>query len=170
MASTGHEDDELQALKIENARLKNTNEENLVFKQKYIDVIGKLNNLSDAPNTTSTANNEDLLNNADDVVTKVVSSFSSLSQKNQAQVHEIGEEGASFLKRLETLERKNVQTAADVSYAVGEIEDIKQYLKLEALLVHGLKDFPLLIKRVTSKRAEHSVIIWLVSLKSYYLS
>ena len=142
MGSTGSEGDELEALKKENARLRNSNEQNEVFKQKYIEVIATLTNLPTVSTTTATTSNEELLNKADDIVSDVVSSFPNLPPQNQVQLQEIGNEGASFLKRIEALEQSNAHNSANARYALSELEMIKQYLKIEHLLVHGLKDFP----------------------------
>ena len=133
-------EEELQSLKIENARLQKENQEKDIYRQKYVDVIGKLNNLSNSD--TAHDGEEHLLNNADKVVDDVVSSYATLPDEEKKEVTKLGAEGTTFLKRLETVEQMAAHNQSNARYALNEVEEVKQYLKKDQLLVHGLKDFP----------------------------
>ena len=80
-------EEEIKRLKAENELLKGENEQKNMFKEKYIEVIGKLTNLSKTDNPVAV--DDTLLNNADDVVEGVVSSFAALpsEQKTIPNIH-----------------------------------------------------------------------------------
>ena len=48
----------------------------------------------------------------------------------------------AFLERLEANERKTNLNYENINYAINELEDVKQYIKVENLVCHGLDDYP----------------------------
>ena len=146
--------DDVEHLKDEINRLREENSRNEVFKAKYIDVIGQLSTLTDTKSTTNETsdeqripnaitNSENLLDNADRILTDVVTSFKVLPPEAQHKVNALSEEGNTFLQRVEVLEQKCAHTESTAKYALSKAQEIEQYLKIDQLLVHGLKDLPL---------------------------
>ena len=159
MSNHGKENDEaaeIKRLRDEITTLHKENCQNKIFKEKYIDVIGKLSNLNasrsaasnddmsrEAPGISNTINNsEKLIDNAENILTDVVTSFKLLPPEAQHEVNVISEEGSSFLQRLKVLEQKCAHTESNAKYALSKVHEFEQYLKIDQLLVHDLKDFP----------------------------
>ena len=160
-----NEAEEIMRLKQEVSRLQEENSQKDVYKTKFISFIGKLsslqsstelnndqikvvdNNISAEHTDTASStpsNDENLLANADDIITNVVNSFQNLSFESQQQVKSITEDGSSFLQRVEVLEQRCAHAESNAKYALSKALEIEQYLKIDQLLVHGLnpKDFP----------------------------
>ena len=116
MSNHGKEDDEaaeIKRLRDEVTALNKENCQNKIFKEKYIDVIGKLSNLNasrsaasnddmsrEAPGISNTINNsENLIENAEIILTNVVPSFKLLPPEAQHEVNVISEEGSPFFTK-----------------------------------------------------------------------
>ena len=151
----GDQAEEIERLKSEINHLKEINAHNEVYKEKFIDVIGKLSDLpsstpSDKNNDAASSEIEDsiqgsekLLNSADLIISSVVSTFKEMPAQAQQEVSKIREEGSSLIRRLELLEKRCDRTSSDAIYAINTLHELQQYQMIDQLLVHGLsKDFP----------------------------
>ena len=139
---------ELSKLKEQFDRLNLENEQNKVFRHKYINVIGKLSEIGspasvNAPTTDVVTNTNKLLDNAESILSNVVSSFKDLPQPDQQNIMDIKEEGSKFLHKITMLEQRCSHLEYNTRLVGSKVQDIEQYLKLNHLLIHGLRDIPL---------------------------
>ena len=128
------------------------NNKNKAFRTKYVEVINKLSKLQpsnaelniETGNTSTDENTENvLIEKGDSILDNVVSSFKEYPTDKKAEVHQLSNEGSQFIRRIQELEQNCAIAAYNAKLALNKVEDMAQYLKIDHLCVHGLRDIPL---------------------------
>ena len=136
---------ELEQIREELAQAQEKNKINEVYKTKFLSVMTKLSNINNNANNNDPALNtgeDGLIENSDTIIDNLLTTFKDLPEKKKEEVLHVKDDGNQFLHRISIVEQNCALASFNAKLALNRNEEVKQYLKVDQLLLFGLKDIP----------------------------